>query len=269
MTPQYFENCQRTYEEVGVSAFLCKTCMKVWNKVQKQFKDLKDEIREMSNRVTVLELEKETLAQKFENMEMRTAKVKEGLEDVEKEVVNGMVKAKEQVKKDVRTEMVEREERSANLVIYGLEESKEEAPEKRKEDDARKAKEVAEAVGVEEDAGIEFKFRAGKKSEEAGARPRPMIIKVPDDETRERMLKNASRLSRTADLKRVFISPDLTWEQREEGRKVEKSLRDQAEKKTEEAKNEGREGKYVVVGQRGRRRIVWIPGGAEGGAGSR
>ena len=265
MTPQYFENCQKTYEEVGVSAFLCKTCMKVWDKVQKQFKDLKDEIREIGNRVTVLELEKETLAQKVENMEMRTVKVKEGLEDVEKEVVSGMLKAKEQVVKDVRTEMVEREERSANLVIYGLEESNEEAPEKRKEEEDKKARAVAEAVGVEMAEGVEMKFRAGKKNNEAGAKPRPMIVKVQDDETRERMLGNASRLARTADMKRVFISPDLTWEQREEARKVERSLREEAEKKTEEAKNEGREGKYLVVGQRGRRRIVWIPGGAEGG----
>ena len=73
------------------------------------------------------------------------------------------------------------------------------------------------------------------------------------------MLKNASRLMRTDDMKRVFISPDLTWEQREEARKVETRLREEAEKKTAEAKNEGRRGRYVVVGQRGKRRIVWAP----------
>ena len=48
-------------------------------------------------RVVVLEMEKETLAQKIENMELKTTKVKEGLEGVEKEVVSGMEKAKEEV----------------------------------------------------------------------------------------------------------------------------------------------------------------------------
>ena len=45
--------------------------------------------------------------------------------------------------------------------------------------------------------------------------------------------------------------------QREEARKEEKQLRELADKKTEESKNEGKRGRYLVVGQRGRRRIVW------------
>ena len=58
-------------------------------------------------------------------------------------------------------------------------------------------------------------------------------------------------------LKSVFVSQDLTWAQREEARKEEKELRELAEKKTEEAKKDGKKGKYLVVGQRGRRRVVW------------
>ena len=53
------------------------------------------------------------------------------------------------------------------------------------------------------------------------------------------------------------MSQDLTWAQREEARKEEKQLREEAERKTEEAKKEGKKGKFLVVGQRGRRRIVW------------
>ena len=54
-----------------------------------------------------------------------------------------------------------------------------------------------------------------------------------------------------------FVSQDLTWAQREEERKVEKSLREEAEKKTMEAVENGKKGKFIVVGQRGRRRMVW------------
>ncbi len=47
-------------------------------------------------------------------MEIKTDRVKEGLAQVEKEVVNGMERAKQEVKKDMKTEMNERDEQSAN-----------------------------------------------------------------------------------------------------------------------------------------------------------
>ena len=85
-----------------------------------------------------------------------------------------------------------------------------------------------------------------------------MIVRMSDDETRQMLLENARKLARKDEWKRVFISPDLTWQQREAAREEERKLRLEAEKKTEEAKNEGRGGgKFVVVGPRGRRRVVW------------
>ena len=113
-------------------------------------------------------------------------------------------------------------------------------------------------IGVEMKGEIEIKFRAGKKMEgDAGSRPRPLIVQVSDDETRERIFKGARNLSRVPRMKNVFIGQDLTWAQREEARKEEKQLRELADKKNEEAKNEGKSGKYVLVGQRGKRRMVW------------
>ena len=252
--------CEKNYTSMGYNGFLCRICRKVWSSLKGAIKDLRKEVVEMGNRIVVLEMEKETLAQKVERMEMKTDKVKEGLAGVEKEVVSGMETAKQEVKKVVRAEISERGERSANLVLYGIEESKEAEMEKRKEYDEKKVREVAEKIGVEIKGEMVVKFRAGKKSDEATAKPRPLIVKVSDDETRERFFKNAPLLARTDNMKRVFISSDLTWEQREEARKVERELRAEAERKTEEAKKEGRAGKFVVVGQRGRRWTVWREG---------
>ena len=39
--------------------------------------------------------------------------------------------------------------------------------------------------------------------------------------------------------------------------KEEAKLRDEALKRTEEAKKEGKKGRFVVVGQRGKRRVMW------------
>ena len=202
-------------------------------------------------------MEKETLAQKIENMELRTSKVKEDLEGVEKEVVSGMEKAKEEVKKDMGREMKEREERSQNVVFYGLEESREGEVEARRKEETERVKEVVRKIGVELKEEVEVKFRAGKRKEGEGEKPRPLIVKISDDETRERIFKDSRNLARVPELRSVFVSQDLTWAQREEARKEEKELREVADRKTEEAKKEGKKGKFLVVGQRGRRRVVW------------
>ena len=259
MNTEFFENCRMALEVCGYSAFLCQICRKVAAKFKRAMKDLEVELDKLKDRVMVLELEKETLAQKVENMEMRTTKVKEGLEGVEREVVSGMEKAKEEVKKDVNREMKEREERSQNLVLYGLEEPAAESMEERTKADAEKVKEVMTVIGVEAEA--EVKFRAGKKGEGESPRPRPLIITVKDDECRMKILRDARNLARSSHLKKVYVATDMTWAQREEARKMEKDLREEAERKTEEARKDGKNGKFVVVGPRGRRRMIWIEGG--------
>ena len=257
MTKEYFDNCNMTKDLIGHSAFLCHVCQKVVAKFKSAMKDMEEKMLVLENRVTVLELEKETLAEKVVSMEMKTSKVEEGLEGVEKEVVNGMEKAKEEVKKDMGREMKEREERSLNVVFYGVEESKAAEVEARKNEEKERVVEVIGCIGVELKEEVEIKFRAGKMNEGAGEKPRPLIVRISDDETRERILKDSRKLARSAAFRSVFVSQDLTWAQREEARKEEKQLRELADKKTEESKNEGKRGRYLVVGQRGRRRIVW------------
>ena len=143
------------------------------------------------------------------------------------------------------------------MVLYGVEESDKEEFEERKTEDREKVEEVIRAMGIEQTGEFEVKFRAGKRSGEPEAKPRPLIIKIADEEMRERMFKEARKLARRPDMKSVFVSRDLTWAQREEARKEEKKLREEAERKTEEAKKEGKKGKFLVVGQRGKRRVVW------------
>ena len=257
MTKEYFENCRLTFALIGKTAFLCNICQRVVSKLKNTIKEMNEKVEMLTDRVMVLEMEKETLAQKVENMELKTSKVKEGLEGVEKEVVSGMEKAKEEVKKDMGREMKEREERSQNVVFYGLEESDGGEVEARRREEREKVEDVVRKIGVELKGEVEVKFRAGKKKEGEGEKPRPLIVRISDDETRERIFKDSRNLARVPAFRSVFVAQDLTWAQREEARKEEKELREVAGKKTEEAKKEGKKGKYLVVGQRGRRRVVW------------
>ena len=125
MTKEYFDNCEKIYKQMGYSAFLCRVCRKVLSSVKKSMKDLKDDMKVMSDKIVVLELENVTLAQKLEKIEKKAEKVNNRVVGVEKEVATGMEKAKEEVKKVVQSEMAEQEERGGNVVVYGLEETKE------------------------------------------------------------------------------------------------------------------------------------------------
>ena len=154
-------------------------------------------------------------------------------------------------------EMKEREEKAPNVVIYGLKESKEEDPEARKEDNKQMMAELAQALEVEVETGaFEIKYRAGKKRDDGT--PRPMIVKLSTEQKKEQLLARAGRLAKKPTWKEVFVRPDLTRRQRDEANRKEKKLREEAEKKTEQAKNDGRNGRYIVVGLRGSsRRVVW------------
>ena len=252
MTKDYFDNCKKAHELFGFTAFLCKICRKVFNAVNKALKDVKSDLKSMKDRVMVLEQEKEVLAQKLEKIEKGTERVEERVDGVAKEVATGMEKAKEEVRNDVKTEMALRGERGSNIAIYGLCETREEDTEKWKDGETKKVMEVAEQMGVPVSGEVLILHRAGRPREE-GAKPRPLIVRVADDETRAKMFQNARLLSRNESTKRVFISQDLTPQQREDDRKAETARKVDAAQRTEQAKNGE---KWIVVGARGRRRVV-------------
>ena len=144
------------------------------------------------------------------------------------------------------------------LIQKPSQESEEESAEDRKKDDEERVQRMVKVVGVEEEeeGKVEVKFRAGKKTE--GGKPRPLILRLGDSGIREKMLRNARELGRKEEWRKVFLAPDLTYKQREEAKEEERKLREEADQRTTEAKNEGRtEGRFVVVGPRGRRRVVW------------
>ena len=124
--------------------------------------------------------------------------------------------------------------------------------------------EIAAEIGVAVEGEVDPRYRAGKKN--GDGRPRPMIVRIEKDETRERLLANARRLARKEAWKKVFISPDMTYQQREQVKAEEKKLQEEVNKKTDESKNEGRGEKFIVVGRRGERHIIRVEGYRSGTA---
>ena len=251
MNKDYFDNLKKM-SDMSLAAFLCKTCRKVFGAVNKEIKSLKAEVKELKGIVVVLQMEKETLAQKVENMELKAERVKSKVEGFEKEVNVTVEKAREEMKMEVRTEMVQLNERGSNIVIFGLEETKEADTKKWKELEQKKVVELLEKIEVVGE--VQVLHRAGKPRAE-GENPRPTIVKVADEETREKVFRCASKLSKVAGMEKVFINYDLTPQQRED-EKREAELKAEATTKTEEEAANGTGKKYIVVGSRGRRRVV-------------
>ena len=56
-------------------------------------------------------------------------------------------------------------------------------------------------------------------------KPRPLLVTVADNAIRRQILRNAKHLCHSNTYKRVFISPDLTLQEREANKQLRQELR--------------------------------------------
>ena len=220
-------------------------------------RDALDKIQKLEHRLVTADLERKCLTEKINGIESQNKQVSENVMRMETEVATGMGKAKEEVKGEMRDELKAREDIKDNIAIYGIEEPKGTDIEENRKQEVEKVKKMAAAMEVPMVGEIQIKYRAGKRG---GDKPRPLIVKIDDAGTRDAMLAQAKRLARKDEWKRVFIAPDMTWKQREDARREEEKMKEDAAKKTEEALGLGKVGKWLVVGQSGKKWTKWVDG---------
>ena len=255
MTAEFVASCDAINRLTGGSSFLCVICRKLSAKINGSMQESIERIKKLEQRLVTADLERKCLTEKINAMETQNRQVNENVMKIETEVATRMEKAKEEVKGEMRSEMQSRDDKKENIVLHGVVESKETDMERNRNDDLEVVKKVAAEIGVELKGEVKVRYRSGRI---VGEKPRPMIVEIKDEETRESMLAKARLLAGKEEWKRVFVSPDWTWRQREQMRKDEDKMREDAVKRTEEAKNEGKEGKWMVVGRRGRRWTKWV-----------
>ena len=178
-------------------------------------------------RANAAELELQQIRAEVDAMKNGTNQVKQQIVVMEKEIENGMEQAKKEFKEEMTVEMRAKEEKAANIVIYGAKESDKEGVAERVVEDERLVRELAEQIEVEIVGEIEPKYRAGKKLD-GGGKPRPLVVKVSDKETREQLLQKARFLGRNDQWKNVFVALDLTSKEREDARKKEEKMKEEA-----------------------------------------
>ena len=154
----------------------------------------------------------------------------------------------------VFTELLERESRRGNLVIYGLTEPAHEISDGRMRAaaDQVKLQELVDFIGVKVSIKNEVKFckRLGAKNEE---KTRPLLVGLKKIQLKELILINARKLAKNDAWKNVYVNQDITRSQREGDVKT----RQEADRKNREMdENESTNWLWKAVGRRGHLRLL-------------
>ena len=148
MTPEFVNSCDKMSRMTGGSAFLCVICRKLVGRINISLKDLLAQIKELRSELKTAKLERDFMTAKLDRMENQSAQVTDKIVGMEKEMETGMEKAKEEVKEEMTSELKEREEKSTNLVVYGVAESERPTGAEKQAEDVETVTKLAEAKSV-------------------------------------------------------------------------------------------------------------------------
>ena len=251
--------------EVGVLKKKEKEMEKLKKKIS-ELEELKNNVKEVEDvnkRLTELEkLEEKVRVVEEVNMNLKELeKLKENvgaIEDVKKRLteVEGLEKNGNESRATamVFTELLERESRRGNLVIYGLTEPAHEIWDGRRRAaaDQVKLQQLVDLIGVNVPIKDEIKFckRLGVRN---GDKTRPLLVGLHKVQLKELILINARKLAMDDSWKKVYVNQDITRSQREGDGKT----RQEADRKNSEMEvNESTNWLWKAIGRRGHLRLV-------------
>ena len=127
--------------------------------------------------------------------------------------------------KEAMTEAREKENRKFNLIITNMREAEGTNLEEKKQRDTEQITRVLEDIAQEE-VQISNPVRLGKPN--IGTRPRLLRITVKTEESKRKILRNASKvnINERDPKKRMYINPDYTLREREAHKKLRQGLKD-------------------------------------------
>ncbi len=153
------------------------------------------------------------LIEGFTRMEAALCKKEERMEDIIEDKVNKYL-----------SEQKERSNRDQNVIFHNIPESDSTDVNERKNHDIEQVQEVLTLLDVD-DSEVKQPVRLGKKGNVPG-KPRLLKVTLNRVETKKETLNKAKKL-RTAtqsQYNKVYITPDLTYREREESRRLREEL---------------------------------------------
>lgn len=224
--------------------YQCHVCRKAklfekYGSIRNEFCSLQLELKKVKEEK--VELEKDVLRrvqEKFEKkygshstegelcnknkQEVAMSKLQNCVRDLQ-ERLRSMKKENEQLREELNN-VKEQKRRRQNLIIFGVPETNSKPMELHKMDTVKLVK-LATSLGVP-DLKVRRIVRLGtvkRQPAEKGNstnRPRPLLINIPDEDSRKILLKSAKNLRNMEKWKTVFIKPDLTPTQQEQEKRL-------------------------------------------------
>ncbi len=141
------------------------------------------------------------------------------------------------------SELLERNKRQNNLVIFGIDETSDENITK------NKINEIITAIGVDA-SKVKYFGRVGRRV--VGNKARVVRVVCEDLETKRGLLKGANKLKTIAGYERTYVSPDLTKSQQEEDKMLREKLKEIRGQYKEAKINNGE----IVIMEGGNRKVL-------------
>lgn len=175
-----------------------------------RIQDLEKDVGSLKDRVGTLESENSELKSKLNQEINQEKQTTPSYADVAIGKAKRTVEQMNSINAD-EIELNERKDRERNIVVFGIEKSKSDKIEDKKEHDNKVVLDVLAKIGCED---IKPKNVIRLKSNKFPDRPGPIIVKFDNVKERNKVLGASKKLRDTQELSKTYITPDLTEAQR-------------------------------------------------------
>ena len=240
VTDEIFDLLDKQFTATGMAYWACKPCTVYAQGMNHRMRGIEESISEVRKTATT------------NSADLR--KVEEQVNELKLEIKkNDNVVTREELeafKKEMRDESRERKARELNVVMYGVEENREEGKSGRDkwEWDMLTCRNIFRRLDLKlSEENIKFCRRVGEKGPES----RPMIVGLYNHRDRSTLLGQDTR---GTELSENSFAPDLTKEQRKEDADLRKEVEDK--NNTLSVEDRSKNLAWRLVGPRGERRLV-------------
>ena len=192
----------------------CPSCDSVASQVLVSIKSLNDKHSKLETKHEELVSDVIEMKSELEALKLSFADVVKGPVKASPSLTTTTVSLDKHVKLEL-AEAMEREKRRCNLVIVGVQESPE-------NEERERVKEILKQCTGEE---VEFKI-VGRIGKIVTGKSRLTRFSIVEDQVRKAILKGAKNLKEKDEYKDVYIMPDLTKKQQENGKKLRDKLKE-------------------------------------------
>jgi len=235
MSDEIFNFIEKQLKESGMTYFACRPCTTYAQGMNHRVQQIKEEMEEIKKAC-------EKNSSGLQKVQEEVNKLAEKVGKQERIAVGALDET------SVYDELREREQRKANVIMYGMPEAPSSHVGRQRYDwDLSSCKNLFRALKLNmTETSIRFVRRVG----EAGAHPRPLVVGFHEEQDRRKLLRSDTRSTAFSN---VELGPDLTKKQRQEEANLRKEAvkRNQAMTTEDCAKNLA----WQVMGPRGEKRL--------------